>query len=47
MYDLLEEGRGKCIIDKIRRNWCPHCRLQKCLDANMNAAGLNIINNKK
>lgn len=32
-------GKGKCIIDKARRNWCSYCRLQRCFQARMNVAG--------
>ena len=33
------EGAGHCEIDKARRNWCPRCRLIKCLQVNMNKEG--------
>ncbi|XP_013118312.1 nuclear hormone receptor family member fax-1 isoform X2 [Stomoxys calcitrans] len=29
-------GKGNCIIDKARRNWCPFCRFQQCLKVGMN-----------
>lgn len=29
-------GKGNCILDKARRNWCPFCRFQQCLKVGMN-----------
>lgn len=29
-------GKGNCVIDKARRNWCPYCRFQQCLKCGMN-----------
>jgi hypothetical protein len=34
--------KGKCPIDKIHRNQCRACRLQKCFEVNMNKNGITF-----
>ena len=36
------EPKTLCPVDKIHRNQCRHCRLQKCLEVNMNRDGESL-----
>lgn len=44
LLSLNKAGKGNCIIDKTRRNWCAYCRLQRCFQSRMNVAGTLILN---
>lgn len=40
LFEQCSAGSNECIVDKVRRNWCPHCRLQRCFAVGMNIAAV-------
>ena len=44
IYTCKAQGdfKGRCPIDKTRRNQCSACRLEKCFDSAMNKDGKSI-----
>src|SRR4051794_26431532 len=36
---------GNCLVEKINRKRCPHCRFKKCIDRGMRMEGGGIYHN--